>query len=125
MILPDSITDIGAGAFAGCTNLKEITFGENVVRIGAEAFAGCSSLKTVHLPDSLSEIGERAFAGCGAATLTGGSNEHWLVEDGVLYGEGKVLLWYPAGKEETIFRIKDRFELTLRCRSAIRTSTTS
>ena len=107
VILPDSITDIGDGAFAGCTNLKEISFGENVVRIGAEAFAGCSSLKTLHLPDSLSQIGEKAFAGCGVSTLTGGSNEHWLVEDGVLYGEGKVLLWYPAGKEETVFRIKD------------------
>ncbi len=107
VILPDSITVIGDGAFAACTNLKEISFGENITRIGAEAFAGCSSLESVHLPDTLSQIGDRAFAGCGASTLTGGSNESWQVEDGVLYGEGKTLLWYPAGRSGKVFRVKD------------------
>ena len=61
--LPDTIDSIGASAFAGCENLTEIVFSENLMVIGFEAFAE-SGLKNVTLPDKVEDLGEAVFFGC-------------------------------------------------------------
>lgn len=63
--IPDSVTTIGYGAFAGGkTNLTSITLGNNVKTIGEYAFSECSALASVIIPDSVTSIGSFAFYGC-------------------------------------------------------------
>lgn len=52
--IPGCIGGIGDRAFAGCTNLEELTTLEGVKAIGgSDAFRWCPMLKTVTLPKSL------------------------------------------------------------------------
>ncbi|MEE1011525.1 MAG: leucine-rich repeat protein [Acutalibacteraceae bacterium] len=84
--LPESVTDIGVGAFANstvseteslaniesieeyafknCTYLEEINLGNKLMIIGMEAFSGCDSLKSIYIPDSVSNIEISAFEDC-------------------------------------------------------------
>ncbi|MBR2871889.1 MAG: leucine-rich repeat domain-containing protein, partial [Lentisphaeria bacterium] len=64
-IIPDTVTEIGWGAFDGCTGLTSVVIPNSVTYICGEAFYGCSSLTSVVLPDSVTEIGWGAFAGAG------------------------------------------------------------
>ena len=41
VVIPDTVTSIGAGAFMGCTNLKSVVIGNEVVEIGYYAFKDC------------------------------------------------------------------------------------
>ena len=63
-VIPDSVTTIGMGAFAGCTLLTEITIPDNVTAIAYQAFYNCTGLKSVNIPDSVETIGQYAFAYC-------------------------------------------------------------
>lgn len=55
-------TEIAAGAFRGCTNLKQVVLPLSMV-IGVESFADCPKLEEVYL-EYAPGIGERAFHGC-------------------------------------------------------------
>ena len=66
--LPTSLTEIGDGAFKGCTELTSITIPDGVTRIGIVAFGGCTGLTSVAIPDSVTKIGKRAFEGCAIYT---------------------------------------------------------
>ena len=68
IIIPDSVTSIGDGAFALCENLTNVNIPNSVTSIGFGAFIGCSSLTSVHIPDSVTNIGEGAFQGCSNLT---------------------------------------------------------
>ena len=54
---------IGDRAFKN-SQLTRVYIFDSVTHIGAEAFAGCSLLTDIKLPDSIQEIGQGAFAGC-------------------------------------------------------------
>lgn len=58
------VTEIGAGAFSGCTGLTNIIIPGTVIEIWYDAFNGCSDLVNITVPDSVIEIGESAFACC-------------------------------------------------------------
>ncbi len=64
--LPDSIEEIGTGAFSDCTGLVTVDLGEGVEEIKANAFMDCRALKTITFPDSLNRIYARAFKNCTA-----------------------------------------------------------
>ena len=61
--IPDSVTRIGAYAFAGCY-FEGITIPGGVTNIGDNAFADCIKLKSVTIPDSVTRIGSEAFHKC-------------------------------------------------------------
>ena len=105
VVLPDSITAIGDGAFADCTGLTEVVLGSGVKKIGREAFAGCSSLENLELPAAVTEIGEEAFARCSALTLSGGSDE-WQMDGSSLY-HGTELWFVSAAGEDKVLRVKE------------------
>lgn len=46
--LPNSVTNIGAGAFESCVILTNVTMGAGVTAIGNSAFAGCTNLTAVY-----------------------------------------------------------------------------
>lgn len=67
--IPNSITNIGATAFAFCTSLTNITLGSGVISLGDYAFA-YSGLKNLTLPGSLTGIGAYALSGGSLVTIT-------------------------------------------------------
>ena len=62
--LPESLIEIGGGAFAGCGKLKEVYMKDNVEVIGDYAFERCKSLEVLQLSNKLTEIGD-IFSRCG------------------------------------------------------------
>ncbi len=64
VVLPDSVSEVGEGAFSMCTELKEITF-SSVKRVLDNGFAGCGRLELGGL-EGLLYAGRSAFAGCDA-----------------------------------------------------------
>ena len=75
--IPDTVTSIGQGAFAGCNALKTVgavgsdsslELPDSVTTIGNFAFQGCSGLQKVILPDSITSLGAGSFSTCGSLT---------------------------------------------------------
>ncbi len=64
VIIPDSITSIGGGAFAYCKTLRQISIPDSVTNIEFGAFIGCKMLNQITIPDSVTSIGDGAFDMC-------------------------------------------------------------
>ena len=64
LYLPDTIREIGAYAFGGCSALEVIHLPENLAVLPDHVFAGCISLKQIALPPQLSVIEGYAFYDC-------------------------------------------------------------
>jgi hypothetical protein len=78
IILPDSITDIGNGAFRDCVYLTSVTISAGTTAIDTNSFDGCTSL---------------------SAVLVKSANTVFADEDGVLFNKDKTtLVMYPYGK---------------------------
>lgn len=72
LVIPNSITSIGSGAFIGCKAFTSITIGNSVTKIGDSAFSFCSC-NTFIISDSVTDIGEGAFFTCHINSITLGS----------------------------------------------------
>ena len=66
VILPNSITSIGDGAFYNCTSLNSITISDSVTSIGNYVFSNCKLLTSITISDSVTSIGNNAFLDCEA-----------------------------------------------------------
>ncbi|MGV8084169.1 MAG: leucine-rich repeat domain-containing protein [Coriobacteriia bacterium] len=64
LTVPDGVTAIGAGAFAGCGRLASIELPESVGAIGEAAFRSCRSIESIAIPHGVTEIAEDTFAYC-------------------------------------------------------------
>ncbi len=72
-MIPNSVTEIGYGAFMDCTGLTSIVIPNSITKIGELAFQGCTGLTSVDIPNSVTEIvcdayGDPAFLGCWGLT---------------------------------------------------------
>lgn len=139
--LPASLTSIGANVtaktayktainndkesasygytFAGCTNLKKVTFGNSLVFIGYKTFAGCTNLTDVKLPDStkflcsfafedtgikevaigsaIEYVGVTPYIGCDIEKVTSNNADIIVDGNGVVYSADRsVIYYYPA-----------------------------
>ncbi len=63
--IPAGVRIIAAGAFKDVTSMKTLSLPSTLVSIGEEAFAGCSNLEEVSFGGNETEILDRAFAGTG------------------------------------------------------------
>lgn len=64
LYLPDTIREMGAYAFGGCSALEVIHLPEHLAVLPDHLFAGCISLKQIALPPQLSVIEGYAFYDC-------------------------------------------------------------
>lgn len=64
--IPDSVGQIGGGAFGGCSSLASVEFAENaqITDLDWRAFWDCTALTEISIPDSLTRIGTETFSGC-------------------------------------------------------------
>jgi hypothetical protein len=105
--LPDTITEIGEGAFDGCP-LRSITLPKSLERIEHDAFSCCEKLTSVIIPDAVTNISCFAFSWCHnlQAFVTSPKNTAYCTVDGVLFSKDKTrLIIYPKGKLENSYII--------------------
>lgn len=62
--IPQEVTRIGNGAFAGCGKLESVVCHNGITEIGDHAFLNCVNLVSVTLPDTLESLGAGAFKNC-------------------------------------------------------------
>jgi hypothetical protein len=70
--IPDSVEEIGKGAFQNCIYLVEATVGSGVKKIRSRAFASCLSFETIHFMGKYGDrivFDENVFQGCEAVTI--------------------------------------------------------
>lgn len=108
-VIPDTledvpVTEIGANAFAGCTELTSVQFPESVEKIGDQAFAGCKNLSSVLFPDNLVQIGAAAFQDCKALTEIDIPEGMQSVGDGAFSGSGLLSATVPAKFQSSVRR---------------------
>jgi hypothetical protein len=70
VIIPDSVTSIGKGAFADQKFITQVTVGNGVQTIGDEAFDNARALTSLTLGTSVTTIGADAFYDAALATVT-------------------------------------------------------
>lgn len=63
IVIPDSVTEIGRGAFSFCKKLESVTLPKNITEISSVTFNRCKSLNRITIPDGVTKIGESAFSG--------------------------------------------------------------
>ena len=66
-VIPDSVTKIGNGAFAG-RNITSFTVPDQITQIGLGAFSGCTALTEFHLPKNFTQEKILFLDGCSALT---------------------------------------------------------
>ncbi|MGH7971662.1 MAG: leucine-rich repeat domain-containing protein, partial [Limisphaerales bacterium] len=98
--IPDSVTNIGAFAFNGCTGLANVNLGNGVVSIGAWAFSYCTTLTSVSIPASVTHLGTFAFGSPNLVDITVSPlSTTYCSEDGVLFDKNQTtLVEFPVGK---------------------------
>lgn len=64
IVINDGVTSVGNYAFAHCTNLTEIVFGNTVASIGTNAFFDCYTLEAVTIPKNIKTIDNFSFDCC-------------------------------------------------------------
>lgn len=64
VMIPNSVTSIGLGAFSYCTALTQVNLGNGITNVEWGAFHGCRALTTVVMGDGVTSIGVGMFQSC-------------------------------------------------------------
>ncbi|HEY3421490.1 MAG TPA: leucine-rich repeat protein [Methanomassiliicoccales archaeon] len=62
-VVPDSVTNIVANSFLGCTGLQSVTVPSGVTNIGASAFSGCTALTRMEFKGNSPNMGANWASG--------------------------------------------------------------
>ena len=89
VVIPETVTAIGAYAFSGCTNLEAVSIPDSVTAIKAATFYGCTNLRKVEIPASVTRIAPNAFVGSSAVIVgeKGSYAESFASENGIPFRE--------------------------------------
>ncbi len=68
VVIPDSVASIESFTFYHCNSLNSLTIGNSVKSIGISAFYFCSRLTSVTIPNSVNSIGVQSFSNCHSLT---------------------------------------------------------
>ena len=111
--IPDGVTVIENRLCAQCTDLKTIKLPNSIQKIEEDAFTLCENLSTIEIPSGVTVIGKRIFEGCSSLLqiIVADNNSNYKSIDGNLYTkDGKTIIHYASGKEDTYFKIPDSVE---------------
>lgn len=61
IVIPNSVTQIGNGAFKNYKDATSVIIPESVTSIGEEAFSKCTGISNIDIPNSVVSIGSSAF----------------------------------------------------------------
>lgn len=64
LTLPNNVLRVNESAFEGCTAMKSLILGDKTLVIDKSAFSGCTGLTSVQFNDVLQSIGGGAFRNC-------------------------------------------------------------
>lgn len=73
--LPDGHSNYAYGVFAGCASLETVVLPDTLTKIGAKCFLNCSKLKSITIPANVSVLGYSAFNNAGLEEVTINSSE--------------------------------------------------
>ncbi|MBR5060905.1 MAG: leucine-rich repeat protein [Prevotella sp.] len=82
LVIPSTVTSIGADAFQDCTGLTSVTIPNSVTTIGGYAFYGCTGINSLNIPNSVTTIGDYAFYGCTEINSLNIPNSLTTIENG-------------------------------------------
>ena len=102
-----AVTAIGDSAFASVGSIKEVIIPNSVTSIGAFAFKGCS-LEKVTIGNAVMHVGASAFSACPnlSEIVVDGANALFMSSDGVLFSRDMRELWcYPMGRTAPSYTI--------------------
>lgn len=89
IIIPESVTQMGEGAFGNCSKLSSVTFeGNGITDIGTHCFRSNAALTVIRIPASVKTLGAYAFAYCNKLKhiyFMGDAPEFGETIDGTLY----------------------------------------
>jgi len=91
--LPEGLTIIELGAFAGSSNLKTINIPSTLQIISEYAFDGCTSLTSIYIPLSVIIIGEEAFNYCSKLTIFAQRSEKATGWDSTWNNSNRTVYW--------------------------------
>ncbi len=100
VVIPDSITNIGAYAFNNCKQLANIALPKSIVSIGHNAFQG-TALISVSIPQNVTRLEGDAFERCPKfqTIAVDALNPAYCSVDGVLFDKNRTqLILYPGGR---------------------------
>ena len=107
--IPDSVTEIGAYAFSGCTNLKSINL-SNVKSIGEFAFKNCDNITSIYIPDTAEYIAPGALSYMHSLESIKVSNKckRYITYDNLSLMDKKdnLFIQYAIGSKEKVFKIQ-------------------
>ncbi len=63
VVIPEDVTSVGAGAFAGCGQITTVVIPDNVTSVGDGVFEGCENLTSVVLPSDITDVPSDIFDG--------------------------------------------------------------
>ncbi len=86
VVIPDSVTSIGASVFENCGGLTSVTIPNSVTNIGEKAFLRCRDLTSITIPDSVTNIGGFAFYECTGSTSLSIGNGVTSIGEKAFYG---------------------------------------
>ena len=122
--LPDSVTEIGEGAFESCRNLVRLTLPKGLEEIPEGMCRDCSGLKSLSLPDTVIKIDSQAFYGCTSLEYIGLSEGlRWISKEAFKFCENLREIELPDSteilEEESFFRCEalEKVRLPKRFRS--------
>lgn len=98
IVLPDSVEEIGKGAFADCASLSSVTLPAALTSIEDTAFSGCTSLASIDIPRGVTLIGYQAFGGCSALTELTVPSVIDVLGDDAFFGSGIITLKVQSKK---------------------------
>lgn len=81
IILPDSITSLGAHCFDNCESLTDIKLPNSISSLPSGCFYACKSLTSIVLPNTITTIGKICFMNCKSLTSIN-------LSDSITLGEG-------------------------------------